>query len=132
MPFRDPALRDTPPANADGYPIEIDDLEGCRVFVARTVTGLDPAAPTPAWMARRIQLAGMRPISLAVDVTNYVMLEMGHPIHGYDADKLAGTDPGPAGDRGRAAHDPRRRRPRADRRGPRGHRRLRARSASAA
>ena len=42
-------------------------------------------------MARRIQLAGMRPISLAVDVTNYVMLEMGHPIHGYDLDKLAGT-----------------------------------------
>ena len=90
-PFRDPALRDTPAANADGYPIEIDDLEGCRVFVARAVSGLDPTATTPVWMARRIQLAGMRPISLQVDVTNYVMLEMGHPIHGYDLDKLAGT-----------------------------------------
>ena len=41
-------------------------------------------------MATRLEQAGMRPISLAVDVTNYVMLELGRPIHGYDADKLAG------------------------------------------
>jgi phenylalanyl-tRNA synthetase beta chain len=60
------------------------------VFVTRTVAGFDPTAPTPRWMARRIQLAGMRPISLAVDVTNYVMLELGNPIHGYDRDKLDG------------------------------------------
>ena len=60
------------------------------MFVARTVSGFDPAAPTPTWMARRLLLAGQRPISLAVDVTNYVMFEMGRPIHGYDADKLAG------------------------------------------
>ena len=64
--------------------------QGCPVFVARTVTGFDPAAPTPTWMARRLLLCGQRPISLAVDVTNYVMFEMGRPIHGYDADKLAG------------------------------------------
>ncbi|MET3963735.1 phenylalanyl-tRNA synthetase beta chain [Marmoricola sp. OAE513] len=88
--FTDPALRDTPAPNADGYPVEIDDPEGCPVFVARTVSGFDPEAPTPRWMARRIQHAGMRPISLAVDITNYVMLELGHPIHGYDADKLSG------------------------------------------
>ena len=68
----------------------VDDPPGCPVFVARTVSGFDPAAPTPDWMSRRLQLAGMRPISLAVDVTNYVMLELGHPIHGYDADRLAG------------------------------------------
>jgi phenylalanyl-tRNA synthetase beta chain len=60
------------------------------VFVTRTVSGFDPTAPTPPWLARRVQLAGMRPISLAVDVTNYVMLELGNPIHGYDADKLDG------------------------------------------
>ena len=68
----------------------VEDPVGCPVFTGRSVTGFDPAAPTPAWMARRIQLAGMRPISLAVDVTNYVMLELGQPIHGYDRDKLAG------------------------------------------
>jgi len=89
-PYKDPALRETPAPNDEGYPVLVDDPDGCPVFVARTVTGFDPAAATPRWMARRIQLAGMRPISLAVDVTNYVMLELGHPIHGYDADRLTG------------------------------------------
>jgi len=88
--FRDPVDRDLPPADDRGYPVVIDDPVGCPVFVARTVSGFDPSAPTPDWMARRIQQAGMRPISLAVDVTNYVMLETGRPIHGYDADKLTG------------------------------------------
>ena len=54
------------------------------------MTGLDPTRPSPRWLARRVQLAGMRPISLAVDVTNYVMLETGQPLHAYDADQLAG------------------------------------------
>ncbi|NYD42020.1 phenylalanine--tRNA ligase subunit beta [Nocardioides panaciterrulae] len=88
--YRDPALRDTPAPNGEGYPVVVDDPAGCPVFVTRTVTGFDPSAPTPAWLARRVQLAGMRPISLAVDVTNYVMLELGQPIHGYDGDKLSG------------------------------------------
>lgn len=89
-PFRDPAERAVPAPNADGYPVEIEDPAGCPVFVARRVTGFDPAAPSPDWMVRRITQAGMRPISLAVDVTNYVMLEIGRPIHGYDAAKLQG------------------------------------------
>ncbi len=90
VPFRDPADRDVPGGNGDGYPVQVDDPSGCPVFVTRTVTGFDPSAPTPAWLARRVQLAGMRPISLAVDVTNYVMLELGQPIHGYDKDRLVG------------------------------------------
>lgn len=88
--FRDPALRDTPPANDEGHPVRVEDEVGCPVFVARTVTGFDPTAPTPKFMVDRLTAAGMRSISLAVDVTNYVMLETGRPIHGYDADKLAG------------------------------------------
>lgn len=88
--FADPALRTTPAANADGYPVIVEDSVGCPVFVARQVSGFDPTAQSPGWMTRRLTLAGMRPISLAVDVTNYVMLELGRPIHGYDADKLAG------------------------------------------
>ncbi|MCR6033683.1 phenylalanine--tRNA ligase subunit beta [Nocardioides sp. zg-579] len=89
--FRDPALRETPPADDAGWPVEVEDAEGCPVFVARTVSGFDPEAPTPDFIAQRLQAAGMRPISLAVDVTNYVMLETGRPIHGYDADKVQGT-----------------------------------------
>ena len=89
-PFRDPALREAPEDNGNGYPVVIDDPEGCPVFVARSVTGFDPTAPTPDWMSRRLLLLGQRPISLAVDVTNYVMFELGRPIHGYDADKLTG------------------------------------------
>ncbi|MDP2774115.1 MAG: phenylalanine--tRNA ligase subunit beta, partial [Nocardioides sp.] len=91
VPFHDPAERQVPEPDADGYPVIIDDPAGCPVFAARRVTGFDPTAPTPGWMARRIQLAGMRPISLGVDVTNYVMLELGQPIHGYDGDKLDGA-----------------------------------------
>ncbi|NYJ01519.1 phenylalanyl-tRNA synthetase beta chain [Nocardioides thalensis] len=89
-PYRDPAVRDVPPADDQGYPVVVDDPAGCPVFVARAVTGFDPTAPTPDWMAARLRHAGMRPISLAVDITNYVMLETGRPIHGYDRDKLQG------------------------------------------
>jgi len=88
--FTDPCAREVPPADGRGYPVRVDDPAGCPVFVARTVTGFDPAAPTPDWLATRVRLAGMRPISLAVDVTNYVMLETGRPIHGYDGDRLRG------------------------------------------
>jgi phenylalanyl-tRNA synthetase beta chain len=90
VPFHDPAARDTPASNDQGYPVVVEDPEGCPVFVARSVTGFDPTAPTPDWMARRLMQVGQRPISLAVDVTNYVMFELGRPIHGYDADKLTG------------------------------------------
>jgi phenylalanyl-tRNA synthetase beta chain len=89
-PFRDPAEREVPAPNSDGHPVVIDDPAGCPVFVARIVSGVDPQASTPDWMAQRLTQVGMRPISLAVDITNYVMLELGRPIHGYDADKLAG------------------------------------------
>jgi phenylalanyl-tRNA synthetase beta chain len=88
--FTDPTRRPVPPADDRGYPVRVDDPAGCPVFVARTVTGFDPKAPTPEWLATRVRLSGMRPISLAVDVTNYVMLETGRPIHGYDGDKLQG------------------------------------------
>ncbi|MDX6374035.1 MAG: phenylalanyl-tRNA synthetase beta chain [Nocardioidaceae bacterium] len=90
-PYTDPAQREVPAPNGDGHPVVIDDPAGCPVFVARVVSGIDPAARTPDWMAQRLTLSGMRPISLAVDITNYVMLELGRPIHGYDADKLQGA-----------------------------------------
>ena len=87
--FRDPVALDTPAAVADGYPVR-SEAEACPLFVAVSVTGVDPTRPSPRWLARRVQLAGMRSISLTVDITNYVMLETGQPIHAYDADRLDG------------------------------------------
>lgn len=91
LPLRDAALLDVPPANSYGYPVVVEDELACDRFVARTVVDLDPAAPSPLWLRQRISKAGMRPVSLAVDVTNYVMLELGQPLHAYDRERLAGT-----------------------------------------
>ncbi|WP_055528297.1 phenylalanine--tRNA ligase subunit beta [Streptomyces graminilatus] len=91
LPLRDPALLDVPAPNAYGYPVEVSDPFACDRFTARTVTGLDPDAQSPIWLRRRLQKAGMRPVSLAVDVTNYVMLELGQPLHAYDRSRVQGT-----------------------------------------
>ncbi|WP_151476751.1 phenylalanine--tRNA ligase subunit beta [Streptomyces albicerus] len=91
LPLRDPALLDVPGPNAFGYPVQVSDPRGCDRFTARTVTGLSPEAHSPIWLQRRLQKAGMRPISLAVDITNYVMLELGQPLHAYDRSRVQGT-----------------------------------------
>jgi phenylalanyl-tRNA synthetase beta chain len=87
--FTDPVNRVVPVETTNGYPVELQS-DACSLFVALTVSGIDPGRPSPRWLARRVQLAGMRSISLAVDITNYVMLETGQPIHAYDADLLDG------------------------------------------
>ncbi len=93
--YRDPATAVTI-AEGSGYRLRVDDTApirgrvGCDGFVARTVRGIDPTRPTPPAMVARLRLAGIRSISLAVDITNYVMLELGQPLHGYDLAKLTG------------------------------------------
>ncbi len=94
--FRDPVDIEIPDPNGDGYDVElkdeapIDGADGCDRFVARIVRGVDASRPSPAWMQKRLAEMGMRPISLAVDVTNYVMLAVGQPLHAYDLEQLRG------------------------------------------
>lgn len=85
-----------PVANASGVQITISDNApihgnaGCTRLVTRTVSNVNATAPTPTWMSSRLRLAGVRSISLPVDISNYVMLETGQPLHFYDADALQG------------------------------------------
>ena len=98
--FRDPGLpgvvaAEPPAPNAEGFPVVFADdapirgRAGVDRFVARVVRGTNPAAPTPRWMVERLEAAGMRSLSLPVDITNYVMLDLGQPMHAYDLAALA-------------------------------------------
>lgn len=90
LPFTDPGVRDLPDPADGGWPVTIADPAGCGRFATVRVQGIDPTAPSPYWMRRRLTAAGIRSISLAVDVTNYVMVELGQPLHAFDADRLTG------------------------------------------
>jgi len=104
VPYTDPALTfvpgedtsgiDTAPAGpadtAAPWPAEIADPTACDRFVLREVRGFDPKARTPLWMLVRLARSGVRSVSLAVDVANYLMLELGQPLHAFDAGRLSG------------------------------------------
>ncbi|MEV4807580.1 phenylalanine--tRNA ligase subunit beta [Nonomuraea sp. NPDC049421] len=88
--FRDPADVEVPAETAPSWPASIADPSACDRFVLREAHGFDPEAQTPLWMRVRLHRAGMRPVSLAVDITNYLMLELGQPLHAFDRGKLTG------------------------------------------
>ena len=95
--FRDPAERDFAELQpGTGHTTVVDDVApvrgrvGASEFVTRVVRDVDPSRPTPPWMIARLSLAGMRSLGVLIDITNYVMLELGQPLHGYDLDKLTG------------------------------------------
>jgi phenylalanyl-tRNA synthetase beta chain len=93
LDFVDPASSDVVPAlphEADAWPLTVQPETGVRRFALRPVTGIDPTAVSPWWLQRRLLLSGIRAISPAVDATNYVMLELGHPMHAHDLKRITG------------------------------------------
>ncbi|WP_374021545.1 phenylalanine--tRNA ligase subunit beta [Mycobacterium sp. HNNTM2301] len=90
LDFVDPADVKPLPAVGEAWPLTVQPETGVRRFALRPVTGIDPAAVSPWWLQRRLLLAGIRATSPAVDVTNYVMLELGHPMHAHDCNRISG------------------------------------------
>jgi phenylalanyl-tRNA synthetase beta chain len=90
LDYVDPADVSPLPAEGEALPVTIEPGTGVLRFGLRPVTGIDPTAVSPWWMQRRLLLSGIRAISPAVDVTNYVMLELGHPMHAHDRSLISG------------------------------------------
>ncbi len=89
-PLQSPRISAVPDANKATFPVKISAADGCGRFSGRVILNVNAGAESPEWMKQRLERAGQRSISALVDVTNYVMLELGRPLHVYDLDKLSG------------------------------------------
>ncbi|MFP6682072.1 MAG: phenylalanine--tRNA ligase subunit beta, partial [Gammaproteobacteria bacterium] len=87
-PMRDVLVPPVPAVIDDEFPIVIEVPEGCPRYAGRIIRNVDAAVPSPVWIKERLRRSGIRSISAVVDVTNYVMLELGQPLHGFDLDRL--------------------------------------------
>jgi phenylalanyl-tRNA synthetase beta chain len=89
-PLQGPPIAAVPARHHDRLPVRLEVPAACPRFAGRIFRGVNNRAPVPAWMRERLQRAGVRSISPVVDVTNYVLLELGQPMHAYDLAKLQG------------------------------------------
>lgn len=85
-----PREEEVPATISDSVAVRLDAPQACPTFLGRVIRGIDPAASTPIWMRERLRRSGIRPLSPVVDVTQYVMLELGQPMHGYDLREIRG------------------------------------------
>jgi phenylalanyl-tRNA synthetase beta chain len=89
-PVTEPAVEPVAATIENSFPVKLEAPEACPRYTCRIIKGIDTAAETPLWMQERLRRSGLRPISPVVDVTNYVLLELGQPMHGFDLAKLEG------------------------------------------
>lgn len=88
LPVQAPSIEPVPPTIDDRFPVSLQAPQACPKYVGRVIRGIDAQAATPVWMQERLRRSGLRSIDPIVDVTNYVMLELGVPMHGFDLDRL--------------------------------------------
>ena len=89
--FRPLPTASVPATHEAVFPVTLHNPEDCPRYVGRVIRGLDASAPTPLWMQERLRRAGLRSLGPLVDVTNYVMLELGQPMHAFDLQRLSGA-----------------------------------------
>jgi phenylalanyl-tRNA synthetase beta chain len=90
LPVSEPAITPVVPAIDDSFPVELVAPERCPHFVGRVIRGIDVSRPSPLWLQEKLRRVGLRSIDAVVDVTNYVMMELGQPMHAFDFNKLRG------------------------------------------
>jgi phenylalanyl-tRNA synthetase beta chain len=90
VPFLAPAIDPVPAVHDRVFPVMVADALACPRYLGRVVSGVDLSRPSPQWLQERLRRSGLRSIDAVVDVTNYVMLELGQPMHAFDLDELAG------------------------------------------
>jgi len=89
-PVQGPIIEPVPHHHDDRFPVRVEVPQACPGYVCRVIRDINPAAETPLWMQERLRRSGLRSIGPVVDVTNYVLLELGQPLHGFDLDRLDG------------------------------------------
>ena len=86
-----PTIHAIPPVVDDTFSVQLSAADGCPRFIGRVIRGIDPNARSPLWLTERLRRAGLRSLGPVIDITNYVMLELNHPMHAYDLNKLQGS-----------------------------------------